>query len=144
MKFTYEQFKTLAEFETPFRTAVNSNWARRPSTSGLQLIHTIFTSVTGDTRRLNTGCQNCILNLLRDCGRLYFKDKEERTAIEAEEMQREQEREFKDDGIIPKTPQNGRKNETKSEKQENPRPKKVNANKRTKTTKSGKDGNEAN
>ncbi len=38
------------------------------------MIYDIFTSVTGDKRRFSDNCSHCILSLLQDCGKLYFKD----------------------------------------------------------------------
>lgn len=74
MTFTEEQIKTLAAWDENFRTAVNAQWARNPGTSGLKVIWTIFTQATGDKRRFNDDCNHCILSLLADCGKLYFKD----------------------------------------------------------------------
>ena len=58
-------------------TAVKAQWARNPGRAGLQVIWDIYTKATGDQRRFNDNCNHCILSLLQDCGRLYFKDKEE-------------------------------------------------------------------
>lgn len=77
MTFTEEQLKTLSQWEDNFRTAVNAQWARNPGRSGLKVIFDIYTSVTGDTRRFNDNCSHCILSLLQDCGRIYFKDQKE-------------------------------------------------------------------
>ena len=38
------------------------------------MIYDIFTQATGDRRRFSDNCSNCILNLLTDCGKLYFED----------------------------------------------------------------------
>lgn len=38
------------------------------------MIYDIFTHATGDRRRFSDNCSNCILNLLTDCGKLYFED----------------------------------------------------------------------
>lgn len=81
MKFTEEQFQTLSKYEEHFTTAVKGNWSRYPGTSALDEIHSIFCEVTGDTRKNNKSCSNCILNLLKDCGVIYFQDKEERSQI---------------------------------------------------------------
>lgn len=77
MTFTEKQLKDLSPWEENFRTAVLAQWARNPGRSGLRVIYDIFTSVTGDTRRFNDNCNHCILHLLQDCGRIYFRDKEE-------------------------------------------------------------------
>ena len=74
MTFTTEQLKTLSAWEENFRTAVKAQWARNPGRSGLRVIYDIYTSATGDKRRFSDNCNHCILSLLQDCGRLYFKD----------------------------------------------------------------------
>ena len=38
------------------------------------MIYDIFSQATGDTRRFSDNCSTCILNLLTDCGKLYFED----------------------------------------------------------------------
>lgn len=38
------------------------------------MIYDIFTQATGDRRRFSDNCSSCILNLLTDCGKLYFED----------------------------------------------------------------------
>lgn len=41
------------------------------------MIYDTFTQATGDTRRFNDNCSHCILSLLQDCGKIYFRDMEE-------------------------------------------------------------------
>lgn len=86
MTFTKDQMEVLSNFEEYFRTAINARWARNPGRTNLSRIHEIFTSATGDTRRLDANCQHCILNLLRDCGKFYFQDKESKTEVKAEDI----------------------------------------------------------
>lgn len=38
------------------------------------MIYDNFTQATGDRRRFSDNCSSCILNLLTDCGKLYFED----------------------------------------------------------------------
>ena len=78
MKLTEDQIKTLSAYEQYFETAVNGNWARYPGAVALQQIHRIMEDVTGTKRPLNTNCQSCVLNLLKDCGILYFEAKKAR------------------------------------------------------------------
>ena len=82
MTFNEEQFATLAKYESYFTDAVRASWCRYPGHAALVTVHTILKDATGDRRRLNTSCGVCTLNLMRDTGRLYFKDKEERIAAE--------------------------------------------------------------
>ena len=74
MTFTKEQLTTLAAWEENFRTAVKAKWARNPGRTALRVIYDIYTSATGDRRRFSDNCSTCILNLLTDCGKLYFND----------------------------------------------------------------------
>lgn len=83
MTFTKDQMETLKPFEENFKTAIDAKWARNPGRANLQVIHGVFTIATGDNRRLDSNCQHCIVTLLRDCGRIYFKDKESLEKAEA-------------------------------------------------------------
>ena len=77
MTFTIEQLNILSSWEEHFRTAVKAQWARNPGRSAMRTIYDIYASATGDTRRFSDSCNHCILSLLIDCGKVYFKDKEE-------------------------------------------------------------------
>ena len=78
MTFNDEQFNALAKYEAYFTDAVNANWCRYPGHEGLLEVHTILTKATNDRRRLNASCGKCNLSLMRDAGRLWFKDRQER------------------------------------------------------------------
>ena len=75
MELSKEQLDALAPYESYMMTAVKSNWSRYPGRDALQEMHRILEEVTGRTRPLNVNCQSCVLNLLRDCGTMYFKAK---------------------------------------------------------------------
>lgn len=77
MKFSEAQMEALSQWEDNFRTAVRADWARNPGSTGLRMIYDIYTKTTGDQRRYNDNCSSCILSLLKDCGRIYFEDKQE-------------------------------------------------------------------
>lgn len=81
MKFNDEQFNALSKYESHFEKAVKAAWCPYPGHAALEEVHAIL-KATGDQRRLNTSCGVCTLNLMRDAGRLYFKDKAERIAAE--------------------------------------------------------------
>ena len=72
-----EQLKTLEPYEKYFTTAIQSKYARYPGEHAVRLIHSIYTSATKQSIRLNTSCSSCIFRLLVECGTIYFKDKEE-------------------------------------------------------------------
>lgn len=65
-------------------TALNADWAKNPGRTALQTIHQVYTTATGSRVRFSDSCNHCILTLLRECGRVYFRDKEE---IEKEKEQ---------------------------------------------------------
>lgn len=73
MELSKEQLDALAPYESYMLTAVKSNWSRYPGRDALQEMHRILEEVTGRKRPLNVNCQSCVLNLLRDCGTIYFK-----------------------------------------------------------------------
>ena len=75
MELSKEQLDALAPYESYMITAVKSNWSRYPGRDALQEMHRILEEVTGRKRPLNVNCQSCVLNLLRDCGTIYFKAK---------------------------------------------------------------------
>ena len=75
MELSKEQLDALAPYESYMLTAVKSNWSRYPGRDALQEMHRILEEVTGRKRQLNVNCQSCVLNILRDCGTLYFKAK---------------------------------------------------------------------
>lgn len=76
MELSKEQLDALARYESYMLTAVKSNWSRYPGRDALQEMNRILEDVTGRKRPLNVNCQSCVLNLLRDCGTIYFKAKE--------------------------------------------------------------------
>ena len=82
MTFTEEQLKTLSAWELNFHTAVYAKWARNPGRTALRVIYDIYTQATGDNRRFSDNCSTCILNLLTDCGKIYFDDVSEVKAKE--------------------------------------------------------------
>ena len=85
MKFNEEQINTLSKWEYNFHCAVHADWCPNPGAYALSIIHSIFCQVTGDSRRLNDNCQHCILELMRDCGKIYFADK---AALEAKKAKK--------------------------------------------------------
>lgn len=80
MILTEEEFKALEPYEKNMSTAVRAGWARNPGSSALDLMQTVYARVSGTAMKINKGCGTCILNLLKDVGRIYFADKEERNA----------------------------------------------------------------
>lgn len=80
MNYTDEQFEMLKDYEPYFQTAVRSNWARGVPSTMLDSLRRIFETVTGKPYPMRMSCGVCQLNLLKDAGTLYFRDKDERQA----------------------------------------------------------------
>ena len=89
--YTEEQFQELAQYEEQFRRAVNSNFARNPGRDHLVRIRSAYMEATG-TRWYpeNYGCTACIVQLLKDAGRLWLDQKAE---MEKEQLAKAQEQE---------------------------------------------------
>ena len=81
MTFTKEQMEILSRWEYNFHCAVFADWSPNPGEANARLIHLIFKTATGDNRRVCYNCQHSLLSLLRDCGTLYFKQKEAEKAV---------------------------------------------------------------
>lgn len=80
MNYTDKQFDALVPYEDNFRTAVEGEWTRRIPVEGQTLIRKIYEDATATRVPFNAGCANCLINLLRRAGRLYFADKKDRDA----------------------------------------------------------------
>lgn len=78
MKLTDEQYRALEPYEQNMRTALHQGYARNPGSRAIDMMQGIYNAVAKVKIRPNKGCNTCILNLLKDCGRLYFADKMER------------------------------------------------------------------
>lgn len=82
MRLTKEQMKALEPYEKYMRTAVRADWASNPGMQGIDTLRRVWEDVTGTRRNMSVSCGVCILNLLKDVGRLYFDSlpKKRRTA----------------------------------------------------------------
>lgn len=88
MTFTKEQLDTLSKWEDHFHTAINADWARNPGRIGMDELYDTLHAATGDNRSRNYNCQSCILHLLQDVGRIYYKDKAEIEALKAKPVKK--------------------------------------------------------
>lgn len=82
MRLTKEHMKALKPYEKYMRTAVRASWASNPGMQGIETLRHVWEDVTGTRRNMSVSCGACILNLLKDVGRLYFDSlpKKRRTA----------------------------------------------------------------
>lgn len=88
---TNEQYDALAPYESYFKTAIYSQYAKYCGLSGMQTIHRVYCEITGTNTKLNASCSSCIFNLLVDCGRLYLAEKERRAKEEKPKRKRKNE-----------------------------------------------------
>ena len=77
MTFTKEQLEFLSVYEDRFHTAIHLNYYRNVTNAALNKIANVYDEATGTKTNRNFGCSACIMNYLREVGKLYFKDKEE-------------------------------------------------------------------
>ena len=85
MNYTPEQFAELSQWERNFTTAVEGNWTPRLSIPSQKRIRAIYEAATKTRIAFNIGCGHCVLNLLKQAGKLYFADKKEIEAQKVEE-----------------------------------------------------------
>lgn len=70
------QLEVLAPYEKYFGTAIRSGYAQHPGTAAVETMRGIWRELTGRDYPVNMGCTNCLMNLLRDVGTLYFAAKD--------------------------------------------------------------------
>lgn len=78
MTLTQEQMKSLAPFERHFDTAINGDWSPYPGKTNLEMMDSIWREVSGIRIRTDIACRVCVVDLLKDLGRLYFEVKAQR------------------------------------------------------------------
>lgn len=78
MILTEEEFRALEPYERHMETALRAGWSRNPGLSALDTMQRIYNRVSKSALKINKGCGVCILNLLKDVGRIYFADKKEK------------------------------------------------------------------
>lgn len=74
-RLTQEEMTILAPYEENFRTIIEQNWSRGLSRKAYENIYAIYKRIYGvKAARLNVACSTCLLQLLRDMGRIYFEN----------------------------------------------------------------------
>lgn len=84
---TDEQFNTLAQFEPNFKTALECNYSRYPGQAGVDTLFRIWRELTNTRVNINRSCGSCILNLVKNVGKLWYQEKARR---EEEERKKEE------------------------------------------------------
>ena len=78
-RLTAQQMKELAPYERNFEQATKAAYCSYPGQAGIDKMLDIWQSITGSKYPYQPGCANCLLNLVRDMGTLYFAQKEKKT-----------------------------------------------------------------
>lgn len=85
MYYTEEQFNALTPVADELRRAIEHNYAHNPGAKTLDAIREAYISASGTKRYpRNWGCSACVVQLMKDAGRLYFADLDERNAAALE------------------------------------------------------------
>ena len=66
--------KYLKTYETDMITALFHSYTRQLPQSTLIEMDRIYTEETGKSLRTNFSCSGCILKLMKEIGKLYFKE----------------------------------------------------------------------
>jgi hypothetical protein len=75
-RLTPEQMQELAPYERNFTQATKAAYCSYPGQAGIDKMLDIWQSLTGSRYPYQPGCANCLLNLVRDMGTIYFAQKD--------------------------------------------------------------------
>ena len=75
-KLTAEQVLELQPYERHFTQATRAAWCSYPGQAGIAKMLDIWESLSGSKYPYQPGCSNCLLNLVRDLGTIYFAQKD--------------------------------------------------------------------
>lgn len=71
--FTQEQIDKLQFMEKHFRTVVKCQWKSATTVKDNNIVADIYEETTGEKLKRNWGCNNCIFNVFKKVGTLYFE-----------------------------------------------------------------------
>ena len=75
-RLTAEQVLELQPYERHFTQATRAAWCSYPGQAGIAKMLDIWESLTGSKYPYQPGCSNCLLNLVRDLGTIYFAQRD--------------------------------------------------------------------
>lgn len=75
-QLTADQVQTLSAYERYFTQATRAAWCSYPGQAAIHKMLDIWAELTGSPYPYKPGCPNCLLNLVRDMGTIYFAAKE--------------------------------------------------------------------
>ncbi len=73
-----KNIKYLEKYEADLITGLFYDYTRQLPQSTLIEFHRIYEEESGNTMNMNYGCSTCILQLVRQLAKLYFKDNMDR------------------------------------------------------------------
>lgn len=76
VKLTAAQVHELEPFERHFRQAIEAAWCSYPGQAGINTMLDIWQAIAGSQYPYKPGCPNCLLNLVRDLGTIYFAQRD--------------------------------------------------------------------
>ena len=82
-KLTAAQVHLLEPLERNFKQATEAAWCSYPGQAAIANMLQVWTDLTGQAYPYKPGCPNCLVNLVRDMGTIYFAQKDEALAAEA-------------------------------------------------------------
>lgn len=75
-QLTAAQITELQPYERHFKQATEAAWCSYPGQAAIDKMRDIWLDLTGTKYPYQPGCSNCLLNLVRDLGHIYFAQKE--------------------------------------------------------------------
>ena len=69
---TAQEYAALRPYEANMKTALASDWTRGLGRTGIQVMKEIRDAVVGRRIYVNASCPVCVIQLVREVGRLYF------------------------------------------------------------------------
>lgn len=81
-KLTAAQVHLLEPLERNFKQATEAAWCSYPGQAAIANMLQVWTDLTGQPYAYKPGCPNCLVNLVRDLGTIYFAQKDEALAAE--------------------------------------------------------------
>lgn len=79
-QLTADQVQTISAYERYFTQATRAAWCSYPGQAAIHKMLDIWAELTGSPYPYKPGCPNCLLNLVRDMGHIYFAYKEAEAA----------------------------------------------------------------
>lgn len=83
-----EHLNALAIFEPNFKTAIESGFTMNISERNRKVLRAIYTEINRLPRPANMRCSGCIVNILKELGQLYYREKEKTAKREAKKAEK--------------------------------------------------------